>query len=281
MTDSTRSNGGGSTADLLALLAQGVRTYDLSVPMEVGMAQSPNHPQFRLTMPRRHGDAIRADGGSAANDLLVTGTHVGTHVDALGHVSHCGQLHGDLSAEDIQRSGRLSELGVEEIEPMLGRGVLLDVASALGLESCDGGYEITVADLEATVASQATDIRPGDVVLIRSGWGRWWNTDVDFLGADTGVPGVGEAGARWLASLDLRAVGADSIAFECLKAGAGHALLPAHRVLLVEAGVNIIETLTLEQLAADGCHEFLFVMTPLHLVGATGSPVRPLAVVLS
>ena len=270
-----------STSALLALLAEGIRTYDLSVPMELGMAQSPNHPQFRLTMPRRHGDSVRADGGSAANDLLVTGTHVGTHVDALGHVSHCGQLFGDVSAADAQTGGRLSTLGVDEIEPIVGRGVLLDVAAALGVDSCEGGYEITVADLEATVAAQQTVPGRGDVVLIRSGWGRWWNTDVDFVGSESGVPGVGESGAAWLASLGLRAVGADSIAFECLKAGAGHALLPAHRVLLVEAGINITETLALEQLAADRVHEFLFIMTPLHLVGATGSPVRPLAVVLA
>lgn len=269
-----------TTRELLDLIGGGIRTYDLSVPMEIGMAQSPNHPQFRLTMPRRHGDSIRADGGSAANDLLVTGTHVGTHVDAVGHVSHCGQLFGDVSAVDAQVGGRLATLGIEEIDPILSRGVLLDVAGALGVDSCEGGYEITVADLEATVAAQGTAPTAGDVVLIRSGWGRWWNTDVDFVGSESGVPGVGESGAEWLASLGLRAVGADSIAFECLKAGAGHTLLPAHRVLLVEAGINIIETLALEQLAADRVHEFLFVMTPLHLVGATGSPVRPLAVVL-
>jgi kynurenine formamidase len=56
-------------------------------------------------------------------------------------------------------------------------------------------------------------------------------------------------------------------------------LLPAHRVLLVEHGVHIIETMALEELAAQGVHEFLFVVAPLPLVGATGSPVRPLAVV--
>ncbi len=74
-------------------------------------------------------------------------------------------------------------------------------------------------------------------------------------------------------------VGADSIAFEQLPAGAGHRLLPAHRILLVEHGIHIMETLALEELAAAGVTEFVFVLSPLKLVGATGSPVRPLALV--
>jgi len=249
--------------------------------MVVGMPQSPNHPQYRLVMPRRHGDAIRADGGSAANDLLMTGTHVGTHIDALGHVSHCGELYGGVSADEAQRSGRLASHGVEEIQPMIGRGILLDVPAMLDIECCDPGYEITPADLDRCVELQGTEPEPGDVILLRSGWGLLWSDGDAFIGADSGVPGVGEAGARWLAERTPLAVGADTIAFECLKAGAGHALLPAHRVLLVDAGINIIETMHLDELAADSIHEFVFVLIPLPLVGATGSPVRPLAIVSS
>ena len=121
-------------------------------------------------------------------------------------------------------------------------------------------------------------MRPGDAVLIRSGWGQHWDDRTAYIGHATGVPGVGEEGAKHLASLDAAFVGADTIAFERLAPGAGHALLPAHRVLLVEHGIWILETLQLEELAAAGVHEFTFVLAPLPLVGATGSPVRPLAV---
>jgi kynurenine formamidase len=48
--------------------------------------------------------------------------------------------------------------------------------------------------------------------------------------------------------------------------------------LLVEHGMPILEALNLTELAAAGAWEFLFVMTPLRLAGATGSPVRPLAI---
>lgn len=81
---------------LLAAVRSGVRVYDLARPMQIGMPQSPNHPPYDLSMPRRHGDRVRDDGGSAANDLLSTGTHVGTHIDALGHVSHCGHPMMDV-----------------------------------------------------------------------------------------------------------------------------------------------------------------------------------------
>jgi kynurenine formamidase len=264
---------------LLAALARGLRVYDLGRAMEIGMPQSPNHPQFRIALQRRHGDSIRADGGSAASELIITGGHVGTHIDALSHVSHKGRLHGGLSAAEAQRGGRFSELGVETIAPMVCRGWLLDVPAALGVRACAPGYEITPEDLAGAAARQDVRAEPGDVILIRTGWAQRWDDREAYVGHDSGVPGPGEAGARWLADLKPRAVGADSIAFEHLAPGAGHALLPAHRVLLVEHGIHIIETLNLEELAYTRVYEYLFVLAPLPLVGATGSPVRPLAVV--
>lgn len=267
------------TDRLLDAVRAGYRTYDLSRPYRIGMPQSPNHPPFWHALPRRHGDMVRDDGGSAANDLIVLGTHVGTHIDALAHVSHEGRLHGGVDAAGAQVGGRFGELGIEVFAPRLVRGLLLDVPRALGLEVLEPGREITPDDLEVTVASQGVEPEPGDVLLVRSGWGRRWDEGAAYVGHASGVPGVGEAGAVWLADRSPDAVGADSIAFERLAPGAGHALLPAHRVLLVERGINIIETLALEELAAAGVHEFTLVLAPLPLVGATGSPVRPLALV--
>ena len=264
---------------LLSAVEAGVQVFDLARPMQPGMPQSPNHPEYRHSLPRRHGDMMRADGGSAANDLIVTGGHVGTHIDALCHVSHDGRLHGGHDAAAAQVGGRFTVHGVETIAPALCRGVLLDIPAALGLDACEPGYEITAADLRLAAEVQDTSLRRGDVVLVRSGWGRRWDDRAAYVGADSGVPGCGEEGAKFLASHEPRAVGADTIAFEHLPPGAGHALLPAHRVLLVEHGINILETLALEELAAARVHEFTFVLAPLPLVGATGSPLRPLAVV--
>jgi kynurenine formamidase len=55
-------------------------------------------------------------------------------------------------------------------------------------------------------------------------------------------------------------------------------MLPGHLILLARNGVYIIENLQLEELAVAGQYRFFFFCTPLKFVGATGSPVRPLAI---
>lgn len=267
------------TDRLLEVLARGVRVFDLGRSMYPGMPQSPNHPKYTHVLPRRHGDVVRSDGGSASNDLLVTGTHVGTHIDSLAHVSHDGRLFGGLDAREAGIGGQFMQHGVHTIAPIVRRGVLLDIPKLLGKDSCPAAYEVTSDDL--SVASKlGNGINPGDVVIIRTGWGQRLDISPEaYIGNETGVPGVGEEGANWLASKGVFAAGADTIAFECLRPGQGHSLLPAHRVLLVESGVFIIEALELEELAKAGIYEFTFVLSPLKLVGATGSPVRPLALV--
>ncbi|WP_027343192.1 cyclase family protein [Hamadaea tsunoensis] len=255
---------------------RGKTILDLAQPMRRGMPQSPNHPPFRMALERRHGDLSRPDGGSAANEIVVTGGHVGTHVDALAHVSHEGLLYGGVAAAGLQSHLGFSDLGIDTFPPYVGRAVLLDVAAARGVDVLPAGYEITPADLDAAAAG--VDIEPGVVLLIGTGWSRRWSEHDAFIGQRDGTPGPGEAGARWLAAHRPVAVGGETIAFECIPAGKGHALLPAHRVLLVEAGINIVETMNLAPLLDSGARELLLVLNPLPIVGATGSPVRPLAV---
>lgn len=263
---------------LLALVDAGIRTFDLGRPLFIGMPQSPNHPPYWHSLPRRHGDVVRPDGGSAANDVIITGTHVGTHIDALSHVSHDGRMHGDRDAIQAQVGGRFEELGIHTVAPFLGRGVLLDIPAATGTELAPD-HEVTPAELDAAVDRQGVTVGSGEVILVRTGWGRHFDDGAPFIGRDTGTPGVGAEGATWLAQRSPFAVGGETIAFERTAPGAGHAVLPAHRILLVENGIHIIETMDLDALAAAGVDEFLFVLVPLALVGATGSPVRPLAVV--
>lgn len=260
-------------------LAAAARVYDLAQPFANGMPQSPNHPRFQLALARRHGDVVREGGGSAAAEILVLGGHVGTHVDALSHVSQDGLLYGGVDADRAQRGGRFSVLGIDTVAPFVGRGLLLDVAAVHGVDVLAPGTVVTADDLDAAVDRAGIAPAAGDVVLIRTGWARNWDDAEAFVGHASGVPGPGEDAAAWLAAHHVRATGADTIAYEALAPAAGHARLPVHRLLLVEHGIHIIETLQLEELARDGVAEFLFVATPLKLVGATGSPLRPLALV--
>ena len=275
-----KSDAASSAQERLFDLIASAAVFDLGRPLQNGMAQSPNHPAFRHCLDRRHGDQIRADGGSAAADLITLGCHVGTHVDALAHVSQDGRLYSDLDASEAQSGGRFEALGIHELPPYLGRGVLLDIPALLEMDCCPAGYEISPADLQAAASKQATALSEGCAVLIRTGWGIHFAEPERFAGIRTGVPGVGEAGARWLVSQGVSLAGSDTLAFEVLPPGSGHSLLPVHRVLLVESGVNIIETLNLEGLSGSGVHEFVFVLAHLNVFGATGAPVRPLAIAL-
>ena len=264
---------------LLAAIQAGVRLVELGHPHFTGMPCSPNHPGFRMSLIRRHGDMVRSDGGSAANEMIVTGGHVGTHVDALSHVSHDGRLHGDVDAAEAQRGGRFSELGAEHTPAMLTRGVLLDVAAVHGVDVLPAGYGVTADDLRGAADKAGVEVRQGDVALVRTGWARHFDDPETYLGQADGVPGPTTEAAQWLVESGVVTTGADTTAYEQVKPGAGHSVLPVHRVLLVEAGVHIIEHLDLEQAAAEGLTQFVFMMAPLRIVGGTGSPVRPVAAV--
>lgn len=264
---------------LLTAVQAGVRLVDLGQPLFTGMPCSPNHPGFRMTLSRRHGDVVRPDGGSAANEIIVTGGHVGTHIDALAHVSQDGRLHGGVDAADAQRGGSFSAGGAEHTPAMLTRGVLLDVAAARGVATLPAAEGVGAAELADAEERAGVRIGAGDVVLVRTGWARLFGDAAAYLGHDTGVPGVTEDGARWLAERGVVATGCDTTAYEQVAPGAGHRVLPVHRVLLVEHGIHIIEHLNLEEAAEAGLTAFTFVLAPLRIVGGTGSPVRPLAAV--
>lgn len=277
-TEATGRQGRTATRSLIEA-ARGTRTVELGHPHFTGMPCSPNHPGFRMTLIRRHGDMVRPDGGSASNELIITGGHVGTHVDALSHVSHDGQLHGGLDAAQAQAGGSFSELGAEHTPFLLTRGVLLDVAATKGIDVLPAGYGVTADDLVRSADRVGVEVGRGDVVLIRTGWARHFGDPPTYLGQSAGVPGATVDAAEWLAAAGVVTTGADTTAFEQIQPGAGHSVLPVHRVLLVESGIHIIEHLNLEHASAEGLTEFLFVMAPLRIVGGTGSPIRPVAVV--
>lgn len=265
-------------AEALWRQVSSARVFDLSHALESAMPVSPNHPGFRMALLRRHGDMVRTDGGSAANEMVMMGGHSGTHFDALCHVSQNGKLYGGIDAAANQLGGSMKELGLDSVPPILCRGVLLDVAGARGVRVLPAGEAVAGEELQAVAEGQGVSLQEGDAVLIRTGWDAHWRDADTFLGATGGAPGPDESGASWLMDRGIRLTGSDTVAFEHIPPGAGHRLLPVHRMLLVEYGANIIEAMNLTELAAAETFEFLFIVTPLRIVGATGVPVRPLAV---
>ena len=156
---------------------------------------------------------------------------------------------------------------------------MLDIPALMGVGVLPAGQPITADQLQAAAKKQSLEVRAGDTVLIRSGWPEHWSNPNRFLGLTDGAPGPDESAAEWIAEKKVRITGAETVAYECIPAGRGHALLPVHRILLVENGIHIVEAMNLSDLARDKVYEFLFVLIPLKVVGATGIPVRPLALI--
>jgi kynurenine formamidase len=232
-----------------------------------------------MALRRRHGDVVRSDGGSHANELISLSCHTGTHIDACCHHSFMGKLHGGVDAQQAAVGGKFSQLGAETIGPIVSRGVLIDAATALDVDCLPPSAELSASDLEFACASLGITVQAGDTVLVRTGWAKHRVIDpATYVGTATGLPGVNESGARWLADKAVRATGSDTLFFEWIPPG-GPAHLPAHRVLLVENAIHILEALDLEELALARAREFVMVTAPLRIRGATGSPVCPLALV--
>lgn len=248
------------------------RVYDLAQPYYTGMPHHPTHPPFLFGLIKKHGDYRGPGGVSSAAESIALGGHVGTHMDALCHFSCGGRLHNGSEASAVQSyASGFRELSIDTVPPVLRRGVLLDIAKLAGVDALPVDFEVTPEHLNAASAGMA--IEPGDVVLLRTGWAKYWDDAARFVSEVHG-PGPGAAGARWLSGRRVFAAGADTIAFEKVPDPG----MPVHVHLLVESGIHIIEALNLEELARDGVREFLFVAAPLKIRGATGAPVRPLAI---
>jgi kynurenine formamidase len=243
--------------------------YDLGQPYFVGMPHFPVHPPFLYGLTKLHGEIVLPEGGSSAADVITMGGHTGTHIDALNHFSCAGKFFDGRNIVDVQSyGGGVRHLSVDTIQPIARRAVLLDIPRLLKVDALDADSVITPELLERCSLS----IQPGDVVLVRTGWGQFFRDPVKYASA-LRMPGVELSGAKWLSKRRPFAVGSDTLAFERLPSPN----MAVHVHLLVETGIHIIENLNLEDLARDEIREFFFVGAPLKIEGGTGAPMRPLA----
>lgn len=209
-------------------------------------------------------------------DVITASPHLGTHVDGLAHISCHGRMFGGHELDDVYTDFGWTENGMETSRPVVGRGVLLDIARAKGVDHLPDRYEVTPADVEATLVAQGTEIRAGDSVLVRTGWFKaWYATDSETYFASQ--PGVGPDAALWLYERGMALLGTDTSGTEVIPMPDPERT--THGVMLVERGVHLIEIMDLESVAEADAFEFLFICLPLRITGATGSWVRAVAVV--
>ncbi len=172
----------------------------------------------------------------------------------------------------------LLKLGVEHVKPIVTRGVLIDVAAYKGVETLPNAYEVTVDDVRGALARaglEESDLRPGDALFFRYGWAAHWE---DAERYNDSPPGIGLAVANWLVDRRPSMIGSDSWTTEVFPNPDPELAFPVHQVLIPENGIHNLENMDLDELSAAGVHEFLFIFTPLPLVGGTGSPGRPIAI---
>ena len=257
------------------------RVFDLEQPRTAEMPIHQAHKQagYSYLLHRHHEDEYRPDEAgprTGAAGVIICGEHTGTHIDALCHQADDLTLYGGVPVGEVQSPRGFSKLAVEEIPPILAPGVLLDAAALKGVESLEPGHVVTEGDLEACCEAQGVAVGPGSVALVHTGNTLHWHDPERYLAG----PGMSAGASRWLAEKGVLAVGADNMAWDVpglVDPDLG-CRLPGHLILLARHGIHIIENLKTDELAAAGAHRFTFVCTPLKLVGATGSPVRPLAV---
>jgi kynurenine formamidase len=251
--------------------------YDLEHNRYIGAPIFPAHwPGYVYTLHRRH-EVFEGQKRTSASGMLVMAEHSGTHIDALSHQAIEMEMAGHVKVTSKNQTDRgFLELGVETIEPILRRGVLLDVAASKGVKQLEAKYMITESDLKAAAEKFNVSIQEGDCVLVRTGWAQNFGDAIGYLQA----PGVDASGAKWLANFKPFLCGADNMAFdnpEYVDPELG--LLPCHSILIVHNGIYIVENLNLEPISTNAAYEFTFVCLPLKMNGVTGSPVRPLAIV--
>ena len=262
------------------------RIIDMSHTIQVGApCIAPNQTPYLMQLgPTSAGSVRRRRKMGATNDAgsnlerMELNTHVGTHIDSLGHFTIGDRMHGGYSAEQTVDDFGLLNLGIENCPPMVTRGICLDVSKADGGAHLAAGRAVTKDDLRRALDTAKLAILPGDVVCLQTGWGRFFMTDNDRYVASE--PGLDLEAAQWLTGQDVVAIGADTMAVEVLP-GTKHpqVMMPVHQHCLAEAGVYLIENLVMDGLIAGGTRSFCFMLAPVKFKGATGCPVRPIAVV--
>lgn len=269
--------------DALSLVRTG-ELFDLGHVIENDAPRiAPNQTPFVMTLSIRADSGIRRrralgatnDAGTSLERIEMT-THVGTHIDALGHVTIGEQMYGGrTSTEELDDFG-LATIGIENVPPIITRGVCLDVAGFDGGQFLDGGRAVTRDDLQRAQDDAGVEIGAADVVCVHTGWGRWFMKDnARYVGAE---PGIDEDAARWLTEKDVVAIASDNMAVEVVPNPAHPKLiLPVHQHTLVESGVYLIENLKLDDIVQAARNEFCFVLLATKFKGATGCPVRPVA----
>lgn len=250
----------------------------------MGVATDRNTPAFPprsvgvvVMAPNQPGDVTFGSNKLNYLDDMISGWFgVGTQIDGLAHIGVNNVYYNQHKLQDFFDTTGVKKLGVHQVPPIVTRGVLLDVAAAKGKKALDAGEVVTVADIQA--AEKAAGVSPGkgDVVILHTGWLDMLDKDPKAFGV--GEPGIDAEGAKYFASKEVVAVGADTWGIEAVPFKAADRPWEGHQVLLAQNGIYILETLDTRAMIADGVKEFMFVLGAPRYKGAIQANINPVAI---
>lgn len=253
------------------------KVYALGIP--VGSATPAVPPRtfaINVFMPNQYGGATFGSNEASYLDDMITGwLGTGTQIDSLAHAGRRGVFYNGNKAVDFVTAAGVKKLGIEDIPPIVTRGVLIDIARYRGIDRLEEGEVITGKELNAAANSQGVEIHEGDVVIIHTGWLSMLYEDPERFMA--GEPGLDGSAAEYLIGKHVVAVGADNWGLEAVPFKTD-AYFDVHVTLLADNGTYILEALDTRELAADKTYEFMFVLGQPRYIGAVQAIINPVAI---
>lgn len=269
-----------NTLAAVSLVKQG-QSHPLGIVIDPNMpAFPPRQMSLQVVQPQQqYGRDLAENYGWSAiynDDVAQLWWGIGPQLDGLGHMGEGDAYYNCHKAKDISELTGLTHLGIAKVPPLVGRGVLLNMAAHFGVDALAGGQPISSADIRAAAKAQGVTFRTGDIILLHTGW-----TDAHLVANPqtwvSSEPGITNEAARYLASLEPMAVGADTWALEAIPAAEGDKMIYGHVILLKHNGIYILETMNTGRLAREGVSEFLFVLGQARVKGAVQMMINPVA----
>ena len=259
------------------LVRQG-RTHPLGIVLDPAMpAYPPRSVKLQIVQPHQQGGhGLFGYDVTYNDDMAQLWFGVGPQIDGFGHAGIGGIYYNCNDQKDFADINGLKKLSIANMPPMVGRGILIDMAKHFGKDYLDAGHAFNADDIKAAAAAQGVEIREGDVVLFHTGW-----TDAK-LASDpkawvSGEPGTTTDAARYLASKNVMAVGADTWGVDVIPPPEGAKIFYSHQVLLRENGIYILEVMNTGPLAKQGVYEFMFVLGQPRIKGTVQMIINPVA----
>jgi len=260
------------------------KTYNLGIIVDKNTpAFPPRSLSISVLQPNQIGTSGLGPTKTTYNDDIFMGwLGIGPQIDGLGHIGVDHVYYNGFKDKDFAKADGLKKLGIEKYPPIVGRGVVLDMAGYFGVKVVKEGTPYRREDIIGAAKKQGVEIRKGDIVLFHSGW-------LNLLDGQNGVqkdlkrwgsvePGLGKTGAEYLISKEVVAVGGDTWGLETVPFEKGVGVFEIHQMLIPKNGIVILESIDTRELVKDRGWEFLFVLGPARIRGAVQMIINPIAI---